>query len=56
MKKSLRHLVLCILSFSAVLAVTLAMSGCSVLGIHKKGESRPLNEFRAPVGGGPREI
>lgn len=48
MKKSLRRLLLCILSFSAVLAVTLAMSGCSVLGIGKKGESRLLTSPALP--------
>lgn len=40
MKKPLRHAFLCSLSLSAVLAVTLAMSGCSMLGIGEKGESR----------------
>jgi len=33
MKKAHRYTFLCFLSFSAVLAVTLAMSGCSMLGI-----------------------
>ncbi len=33
MKKAHRYTFLCFLSFSAVLAITLAMSGCSMLGI-----------------------
>jgi hypothetical protein len=33
MKKAHRYTFLCFLSFSVVLAVTLAMSGCSMLGI-----------------------
>ena len=40
MKKTLRHEFLRVLSLSAVLAVTLAMSGCSMLGIGENGESR----------------
>ena len=57
MKSKLRHLFLCILSLSAVLAITLAMSGCSILGIGGDGESRlstspslPSVEGRAKFG------
>ncbi|MCX6567785.1 MAG: hypothetical protein NT147_01870 [Candidatus Aminicenantes bacterium] len=40
MKKIFWPISLCILSFSAVLAVTLTTSGCSALGIGGKGVSR----------------
>ena len=40
MKKTFRYMFLCLLSFSAVLAVTLATSGCSMLGGGGKGASR----------------
>jgi hypothetical protein len=48
MKRTLRHLFLCILPLSAVLAVTLAMSGCSILGIGGDGESRLLTSPSLP--------
>jgi hypothetical protein len=48
MKKTFRHLCLGFLSFSAVLAVTLAMSGCSALGIAGKGGSRLLTSSALP--------
>lgn len=49
MKKTLRHAFLCSLSLSAVLAVTLATSGCSMLGIGEKSESRLLTSPALPA-------
>jgi hypothetical protein len=48
MNKTFRYTSLCFLSFSAVLAITLAMSGCTMLGIGKKGESRLLTSPALP--------
>jgi hypothetical protein len=48
MKKTFRYMFLCLLSFSAVLAMTLAMSGCSTLGIGGKEGSRLLTSPTVP--------
>ena len=48
MKNAFRRASFYFLSFSAVLAVTLAMSGCSMLGIGGKGESRLLTSPALP--------
>ena len=46
MKKAHRYTFLCFLSFSALLAVTLAMSGCSMLGI---GEGEAIRLSSTPT-------
>jgi hypothetical protein len=48
MKKQFWYKFVCFLSFSAVMAVTLAMSGCAILGIGGKGESRLLTSPALP--------
>jgi hypothetical protein len=49
MKKAQRYTFLCFLSFSAVLAVTLAMSGCSALGIGGRAAIRLSSSSALPA-------